>query len=70
MLTKTSPDLPTTVSVLSDVVNLRSTGVPDLVGTTIVVAAPAEMLMSTVFVCALTAKVFPVPTKLRLAALL
>ena len=69
-MTKISPDLAATVRVLSDDVNLISTGVPDLVGITIVVAAPAEMLISTVFVLALTANVFPVPTKLRFAALL
>ena len=43
---------------------------PDLVGIIIDDAAPDEILISIVFVLALTANVFPVPMKFRFAALL
>ena len=55
-------DLPTTLKTFVEgMVNV--TAVPDLVGTTRIEAAPLEMLTS--IVVPLTAKVFPVPTKLR-----
>ena len=59
-------DLPITSKVFEEGM-LNVTAVPALVGTTMIEAAPLEMLTS--IVEPFTKKVFPVPTKLSVSAL-